>query len=111
MEFYYFLFTCISCRVKIFVSGREIPSETFGLHDASRNIARSIVEHRSRLEQQIALEAEYVSTLQELEQITDVAEALVDSPIAVSSLEHLQEEVSCDNRVNVSSLSSFFFSF
>lgn len=73
--------------------GHELPSEVYSLQDTIRHINHDIGEGRERVEQRIALAAEYVATLEELEQITDVAEALVSSPIAVKDLQNLQDEM------------------
>lgn len=73
--------------------GHELPNEIYSIQDNVRHITRDISESRERLEQRISLAAEYEATLKELEQITDVAEALVSAPIAVKDLQHLQDEV------------------
>lgn len=70
--------------------GREIPPETYTAYDTTRVIEQSIVIERDKLIQLMSLADEYEQTLKDFEQITDVAEALVDSPIVVSNLQHLQ---------------------
>lgn len=73
--------------------GREIPTETYATHEATRLIALGVTAERERLLQQLALADEYEQTLREFAQITDVADALVDSPVTVQDLNHLQEEM------------------
>ncbi|XP_034243004.1 nesprin-1-like [Thrips palmi] len=73
--------------------GHALPPEIYSLQDSVRLLGRDITENREHLEQRISLAAEYEATLGELEQITDVAEALVTSPIVVSDLHQLQEEM------------------
>lgn len=53
-------------------------------------IENSIDGEREKLLQLVALADEYEQTLKDFAQITDVAEALVDSPIIVHNLQHLQ---------------------
>lgn len=73
--------------------GREIPPETYTAHETTRVIEHSVALERERLLQLLSLADDYVQTLKEFSQIIDVADTLVDSPISVISLEHLQEEM------------------
>lgn len=73
--------------------GRDIPPETFTAHETTRIIEHSIALERDRLLQLLSLADDYEQTLKEFSQIIDVADTLVDSPISVISLEHLQEEM------------------
>lgn len=73
--------------------GRDIPPETFTAHETTRIIEHSVVLERERLLQLLSLADDYEQTLKEFLQIIDVADTLVDSPISVISLEHLQEEM------------------
>jgi len=73
--------------------GRDIPPETFTAHETTRIIEHSIALERDRLLQLLSLADDYEQTLKEFSQIIDVADTLVDSPISVVSLEHLQEEM------------------
>lgn len=73
--------------------GREIPPETYTAHETTRIIEHSVSLERERLLQLLSLADDYEQTLKEFSQIVDVAETLVDSPISVISLEHLQEEM------------------
>lgn len=73
--------------------GREIPPETYTAHETTRVIEHSIALERERLLQLLSLADDYEQTLKEFSQIVDVADTLVDSPISVISLEHLQEEM------------------
>lgn len=70
--------------------GREIPAETYTAQNTTRAIELAVTNERDKLLQLVALAAEYEQTLKDFEQITDVAEALVDSPIIVTDLQHLQ---------------------
>lgn len=73
--------------------GRDIPPETFTAHETTRIIEHSIALEHDRLLQLLSLADDYEQTLKEFSQIIDVADTLVDSPISVVSLEHLQEEM------------------
>lgn len=81
--------------------GHELPAEIYVLQDKVRLNSQDISKSRELLEQRVALAAEYVATLEELEQITDVAESLVSAPIAVQDLQHLQDEVSSPMRTEL----------
>lgn len=72
---------------------KEIPNSIFTTHDTTKQIENTISLERERLLQLLALADEYEQTLREFEQITDVADALVDSRLTVFNLEHLQEEI------------------
>ncbi|GLH12192.1 Nesprin-1, partial [Gryllus bimaculatus] len=73
--------------------GHEIPPELYSAYETTRSIEHSVKLERDRQLQLIALADEYEQTLKEFAQIVDVADALVESSIVVSSLEHLQEEM------------------
>lgn len=73
--------------------GREIPPETYTAHETTKVIEHSVALERERLLQLLSLADDYEQTLKEFSQIVDVADTLVDSPISVISLEHLQEEM------------------
>lgn len=73
--------------------GKTIPEETYIAHDTTKLIEHNINMERERLLQLEALAEEYEHTLQEFAQITEIAEELLDSPITVISLEHLQDEM------------------
>lgn len=69
---------------------REIPSELYNTDSMIHTNLQSVATEREKLLQLMSLADEYEQTLMEFAQITDVAEDLVDSPIAVTSLYHLQ---------------------
>lgn len=71
-------------------------------------IENSINGEREKLLQLIALADEYEQTLKDFAQITDVAEALVDSPIVVHNLQHLQVNL-LDNLGSFSWYSCHYF--
>lgn len=73
--------------------GKIIPEETYAAHEITKVIEHGICVERERLLQLLALAEEYEQTLQEFAQIIKIAEDLLDSPISVMSLEHLQEEM------------------
>ncbi|XP_067009872.2 muscle-specific protein 300 kDa isoform X2 [Anabrus simplex] len=73
--------------------GHEVPLELYSAHESTRAIEHCIGVERERQFQLLALADEYEQTLKEFAQITDVADDLVESPIMVSSLDHLQEEM------------------
>lgn len=70
---------------------REIPKEVYRNHDSTKMIEQQIVIEREKALQFLSLADEYEQTLKEFGQIIDVAEALVESPINVSNLEHLED--------------------
>ncbi|KAF5292002.1 hypothetical protein FQA39_LY14119 [Lamprigera yunnana] len=72
---------------------REIPLEVYTMHDATKQIDHHISVQREKSLHLLALAEEYVQTLKEFEQIIEIADALVDSPISVQNLGHLEEEV------------------
>lgn len=71
-------------------------------------IENSINGEREKLFQLIALADEYEQTLKDFAQITDVAEALVDSPIVVHNLQHLQVNL-LDNLGSFSWYNCYYF--
>ncbi|XP_076751976.1 uncharacterized protein LOC143424053 [Xylocopa sonorina] len=73
--------------------GKHIPEETYLAHEMTKAIEHGICIERERLLQLLALAEEYEQTLREFAQITEIAENLLESPISVMSLEHLQEEM------------------
>lgn len=73
--------------------GKIIPEETYIAHEMTKVIEHGICIERERLFQLLALAEEYEQTLQEFAQIIEIAENLLDSPISVIRLEHLQEEM------------------
>jgi nesprin-1 len=70
---------------------REIPKAVYSNHDSTKSMEQQIVVEREKALQFLSLADEYEQTLKEFGQIIDVAEALVESPINVSSLEHLED--------------------
>lgn len=72
---------------------REIPLETYTTFELTKNIQNSINVERERLLQLQSLADEYEQTLKEFAQIIEVADNLVDSPITITSLQHLQDEM------------------
>lgn len=73
--------------------GKELPPTIYTTHELTKQIENSVNLERDRLLQLLALADEYEQTLREFEQITDIADALVESRINVINLEHLQEEM------------------
>lgn len=73
--------------------GREIPQEIYGNQDLTKQIEHSIEIEREKILQLLSLADEYEQTLKEFSQIIDIADALVESPILVRNLEHLEEEM------------------
>lgn len=71
----------------------HIPEETYAAHEKTKVISHRICIERERLLQLQALVEEYERTLREFAQITEIAQSLLESPISVMSLEHLQEEM------------------
>lgn len=73
--------------------GREIPQEIYGNQELTKQIEHNIEIERERVLQLLSLADEYEQTLKEFSQIIDIADALVESPILVRNLEHLEEEM------------------
>lgn len=73
--------------------GKSIPNDIFNTHETTKLIEHDICVERERLLQLLALAEEYEQTLKEFAQIIDIAENLLETPISVTSLEHLQEEM------------------
>lgn len=73
--------------------GKELLQIIYTTHELTKQIENSVNLERDRLLQLLALADEYEQTLREFEQITDIADALVESRINVINLEHLQEEM------------------
>lgn len=72
---------------------REVPQEMYNSHEQTKLIDHIIGMERDKVLQLLSLADEYEQTLQEFAQITDIADALVEEPISVINLEHLQEEM------------------
>ncbi|KAF5308509.1 hypothetical protein FQR65_LT06174 [Abscondita terminalis] len=72
---------------------REIPLEVYTMHEVTKQIDHHITVQREKALHLLALAEEYDQTLKEFEQIIEIADALVESPISVCNLEHLEEEV------------------
>lgn len=73
--------------------GREIPQEIYANQELTKQIEHNIEIERERVLQLLSLADEYEQTLKEFSQIIDIADALVESPILVRNLEHLEEEM------------------
>lgn len=73
--------------------GREIPKEIYANQELTKQIEHNIEIERERVLQLLSLADEYEQTLREFSQIIDIADALVESPILVRNLEHLEEEM------------------
>lgn len=73
--------------------GREIPQEVFVNHDLTKQLEHSISVEREKVLQLLSLADEYEQTLKDFSQIIDIADVLVESPISVRNLEHLEEEM------------------
>ena len=72
---------------------KKIPQEIYNAEETSRLIEHTIFIERDKLLQILALVDEYEQTLHEFSQITKIAENLLENPISVTSLAHLQEEM------------------
>lgn len=73
--------------------GKQIPKELNIAEETSEFIEHTIIIERDSLLELLSLTGEYEQTLHEFSQITKIAENLLDSPISVSNLEHLQDEM------------------
>lgn len=72
---------------------KQLPQDVHSAYDASRTLDNSITTERGKLLQLLSLADEYEQTLREFEQITVLAETLVNKPINVSSLDELHQEM------------------
>lgn len=73
--------------------GREIPQEVYMNHEITKHVEHGISSEREKCLQLLSLADEYEQTLKDFSQIIEIAEALVESQVAVNSLEHLEEEM------------------
>lgn len=71
----------------------EIPLEVYTTYETAKNIENNLNAEKERLLQLLSLADEYEQTLKEFAQIIEVADNLVESPITITSLNHLQEEM------------------
>lgn len=72
---------------------QEIPPETYTTYEVTKIIQNNVYAERERLLQLLSLAEEYEQTLKEFAQIVEVADNLVESPITITSLQHLQDEM------------------
>lgn len=72
---------------------QDIPSEAYTVYELTKLIENNVNIERDKLLQLLSLEDEYEQTLKEFAQIIDIAEYLVDSPITITDLQHLQDEM------------------
>jgi hypothetical protein len=68
----------------------EFPPEMITALEVASANNHVISDQRTALLQKMSLVQEYRDTLEELEQVTSMAETIVDSPIVVQDLQHLQ---------------------
>lgn len=72
---------------------QKVPQDIYGTHEVAKNLENNIYLERSRLVELQSLAEEYEQTLHEFEQITVLADSIVDKPIAADTLEELQQEM------------------
>ncbi|KAL3268194.1 hypothetical protein HHI36_007319 [Cryptolaemus montrouzieri] len=72
---------------------REMPKEVHRNQKLVKQIEQQILSEREKAFQLLSLAEEYEQTLNEFSKIVDIAEAIVDSPLTVRSLEHLENEM------------------
>lgn len=73
--------------------GREIPKNLYLTSELTKQLEQHITIERERVLQYLSLADEYEQTLKDFGQIILVAEALIESPIMVRNLEHLEDEM------------------
>lgn len=73
--------------------GKQLPVDIHAAYENARNLENAIVIERNRLLQLQSLAQEYDQTLNEFAQIMVMAEAMMQQPINVTSLEQLQQEI------------------
>lgn len=72
---------------------KQLPQDVYNTYESSRALENAIILERSKLLQLLSLADEYEQTLHEFEQITLLADALVDQPVNVNTLDDLQQEM------------------
>lgn len=73
--------------------GKETPQEIHAAKETTELIEYKVSVGEENLLELLELAEEYEQTLHEFAQITKIAENLLESPISVTSLEHLQDEM------------------
>ncbi|ERL91660.1 hypothetical protein D910_08988 [Dendroctonus ponderosae] len=73
--------------------GRQVPAEVYSNHDQIKQMEQQISFEREKSLQFLSLADDYEQTLKEFGQIIEIAEALVESPVSVRNLEHLEDEM------------------
>nr|XP_023021800.1 nesprin-1-like isoform X2 [Leptinotarsa decemlineata] len=72
---------------------KEIPRDVYVSNELTKQIEQQIAIEREKAYQFLSLADDYEQTLKEFSQIILIAEALVESPITVRNLEHLEDEM------------------
>lgn len=72
---------------------REIPKELHRNQQLVKQIEQQILDEREKAFQFLTLADEYEQTLNEFSKIVDIAEAIVESPLTVRNLKHLENEM------------------
>ena len=73
--------------------GKEMPLTIFSIEEAVRLTENLLLEQRKNLERALLDTTEYEALLHQISEITKVGEELLEKPISVTSLRHLQEEM------------------
>lgn len=73
--------------------GRQVPAQVYSNHDQIKQMEQQINFEREKSLQFLSLADDYEQTLKEFGQIIEIAEALVESPVSVKNLEHLEDEM------------------
>ncbi|KAK9711351.1 Nuclear envelope localization domain [Popillia japonica] len=85
-------------------SNKEIPQDVYLNLEITKQLEHCIKEERHKSLQLLSIAEEYDQTLKEFAQIMEIADALIDSPIAVNNLEHLEEEMQNHRKAILESL-------
>lgn len=72
---------------------KQLPQDVYDTYEASRTLENAITLERSKLLHLLYLAEDYEQTLYAFEQITQLADSLVEQPINVKSLDELQQEM------------------
>ncbi|KRT83291.1 hypothetical protein AMK59_3688, partial [Oryctes borbonicus] len=74
-------------------SNKEVPQDVYMNLEVTRQLEHYIKQERDKALQLLSIAEEYDQALKEFISIVELADALIESPIAVNNLEHLEDEM------------------